>query len=190
MSRRIPEINASSMADIAFLLLFFFLVAATMNVDTGIARKLPPVLPKEAPDPPPVKACNVVSIQINDKNEIFFNNEKIQPDQLSNQIIRVLKNVNNDPKLPEKKEKTIQLLGEVPVSKGIISLQFSRLAEYQTYILVQDKITLAIHELRDELSLQKFNKKFDLLQQVEQVDAIRAAIPFSLSEAIPENSHE
>ena len=59
------EINSSSMADIAFLLLIFFLVTTTMDVDSGLLRKLPPPIDPEAPKPPPVKERNVFAVLVN-----------------------------------------------------------------------------------------------------------------------------
>lgn len=100
MARRdIGEINAGSMADIAFLLLIFFLVTTTMDFDQGI----PKVLPQKPPeDMPPIKLLdrNVLTIQANFNDELLVNGDQLDVADLKEKVVEFMKNEKDDPKLP------------------------------------------------------------------------------------------
>jgi hypothetical protein len=96
-------------------------------------------------------------------------------------------NPNNDPNLPEKKLERIELIGDIYVSKGVISLKNDRGTSYEMYIKVQNELTRAFQEMRDELSVEKFGTKFDKLVDPLKQEAIQAVIPLAISEAEPED---
>jgi hypothetical protein len=107
---------------------------------------------------------------------------------LKDQAKEFLSNPSNSPDLPEKRIENIPLLGgDIPVSKGIISLKNDRGTSYEMYIKVQNELTRAINELRDELSMEKFGIHFDALTDEAYIDAIQKAVPVSISEAEPED---
>ena len=187
MARKTPEINSSSMADIAFLLLIFFLVTTTMDVDTGIYKKLPPI-PEEQPDEAPkVKQRNVLSILVNRNNELLVNGEVLSISQLRDKTKEFFLNPTNSQTLPEKALKNVPYFGDVMVSKGLISLQNDRGTRYETYIRVQDELAAASRELKDEKAMQKWGKKYAELNDDEQ-SAVRKYIPVQISEAEPRNT--
>jgi biopolymer transport protein ExbD len=185
MARKTPEINASPQADIAFLLLIFFLVATTMDVDTGITRRLPPP-PDPAQKPPDIKERNIFTILVNSADRLMVEGKPGNLSTLKEETKEFLKNPANREDLAESQMKSIPLLGEVPVSKGIISLKNDRGTSYDMYIQVQNELAAAINELRNELAIEKFGTKFANLTQ-EQGEAVQKAIPVSISEAEPEN---
>jgi biopolymer transport protein ExbD len=184
--RDIQEVNAGSMADIAFLLLIFFLVTTTMDTDSGLARMLPPPVPENEEAPPPIKERNVFEVLINAQNRLLVEGEPMDLSQLRDAAKEFIENPMNDPQLPEKEEKEIPYFGVVPVSKGVISLQNDRGTQYQMYLSVQNELAAAYNELRDELAQRKFGKKFDALEEDKQ-EAIREIYPQRISEAEPKN---
>jgi len=186
MARKVPEINAGSMADISFLLLIFFLVTTTMDVDSGIVRRLPPMPETDVP-PPDVKTRNIFNVLVNKNDRLFINKGWGDIRTLRADTKEFLSNPQNREDLPEKKVETIPFLGEYPISKGIISLKNDRGTSYDMYIQVQNELTAAVNELRDELSRQKFGKPFNELDDQDLVTAIQKAIPMSISEAEPED---
>ncbi len=190
--RRVGEINAGSMADIAFLLLIFFLVTTTMDVDKGITRRLPP--PVEDPDQIVIEKRNVLEVLVNANDWLMVNNNRMDINMLREEAKNFLSvNYSDNPELPETKEKNIPLLGgPIMVSKGVISLKNDRGTSYGMYIQVQNELTAAVNELRDELAMEKFNKKYSDMNpkkptDEDMINAIREAIPVSISEAEPEN---
>lgn len=186
MQKNTPEINASSLADIAFLLLIFFLVATTMSSDTGLARMLPPIVPNEQDDAPPIKERNVFTVLLNYKNQLLVEGEWCEVGQLRAKAKEFIANPNNAANLPEKDEKEIEFFGVYPVSKGVISLQNDRGSTYQAYLQVQNELQAAYNELRDELAKQKFGSTYEDCTE-EQQDAIKKIYPQRISEAEPKS---
>ena len=185
MAKKTPEINASSMADVAFLLLIFFLVATTMDIDSGLNRVLPPWSEKqtEAPD---IKERNLMLVHVNKYDQIAVQGELVQVNQLKDRAKEWVLNRENDKNLPEKKKETIDLIGSYEVSQGVISLQNDRGTSYEMYIKVQNELTRAFNEIRDELSKAHFGRVFADLEKTQQ-DAIAKAVPMKISEAEPQN---
>lgn len=186
MAKKTPEIQAGSMADISFLMLIFFLVTTTMDVDSGIVRRLPP-LPEKDAEIPIVNERNIFSVLVNKRDALFIDNRWGDINTLRQETKEFLSNPSNRADLSEKKIESIPNLGEYPVSKGIISLQNDRGTSYDMYIRVQNELTAAVNELRDELSKQRFNKSFSDLTDQDVISAIQKAIPMSISEAEPED---
>ena len=185
-NRKIPEVNAGSMADISFLLLIFFLVATTMNVDTGLQRVLPPMPDEKDERPIDMKGRNLFLVFVNRFDQINAAGEVIDVKQLKEKAKEFILNPMDVENMPEKKVEKIELIGDYPVSQGVISLQNDRGTSYDTYIRVQNELTRAFNELRDDLGMRLFGRKFlDLTQ--EQRDAIQKAIPLKISEAEPRN---
>lgn len=192
MARKTPEINASSTADIAFLLLVFFLVTTTMDVDTGITRKLPPPPPEDMEDIK-VKERNIFKVLVSKSDRLLFNGKPGDISQLKQEAVEFLHSGNiKNPMVPEdrpeKREKDIPLLGgTVHISKGIISLKNDRGTSYDMYIQVQNELAAAIRELRDEMSNMYFGMNFGQLSDMEKIKAIQQAVPVAISEAEPED---
>ena len=185
--KNIPEINASSQADIAFTVLIFFLVVSTMDVDTGIVRVLPPM-----PDPNvkqediKVKERNLFLVFVSGSGQIMAGGQVMELRYLKDKAKEFIVNPNNDENLPEKKEQTFDMPDgskwTFPVSEGVISLQNTRDTDYQVYIRVQNELTRAFNEVRDDVSMTKFGKKFaDLVEEERKV--ITKAVPLKISEA-------
>lgn len=190
--KKTPGINASSMADISFLLLIFFLVTTSMAVNSGLSRKLPPPLPPgmEQPDVK-VNERNVFSVLINSKNQIGVTQngvtQLVRIEDLKEKAKTFIANVGDDPTLPVREEVEIPLIGKLKVTKEhVISLQNDRGTDYQAYIEVQNELVRAYNELRDELAMKKFNAHYASCSE-EQQEAIQKAYPQKISEAEPKN---
>ncbi|MGD9977259.1 MAG: ExbD/TolR family protein [Bacteroidales bacterium] len=187
MSKKIPEINASSMADIAFLLLIFFLMVTTMNVDTGLPRMLPPMPnPDEKQDDVEVKKRNIFTVLINKSDKLLVRGEPMDVSMLKDRTKEFVVNPNDDLNLSEQEEKDVPLIGKYRVSKGVVSLQNDRGTSYRMYMKVQNELVAAYNELREDLSRNMFGKPYDKLTKDEQ-DAIGKALPQRISEAEPKN---
>lgn len=184
MARKTPGLNTSSMADISFLLLAFFLMVSSINTDMGIARRLPPPLPPTQEKPPEVRQRNIFVVKINSRDELLFNGEYGQIVDLRERAKTFLGNPDDLPNLPEKEEMEIPLLGKMRVSKGVISLQNDRGTSYDMYLQVQNELAAAISEMRNELASVRFGRKYADLTD-NQRDAIDKAIPVAISEAEP-----
>lgn len=172
--------NAGSMADISFLLLIFFLVATTMNTDTGINRVLPPI--KEDVNESQEKERNILKVFVNDADELMVNSQRMQVAQLKDVVKNFVLNPTNSPSMPEKETTDIEGMGQYAVSKGIVSLQNRRGTSYGMYIAVQNELVKAFNEIRDEVSMEKYGRLFADLPEGNQ-DAVRTAVPQKISEA-------
>ncbi len=188
MARPIQEINAGSMADIAFLLLIFFLVTTTMDVDSGIPRRLPPPEQPDQEQPPPIKERNVYIVQINSDNRLAVEGDLMQISDLCEGVKKFITNRGDNENLSEKVEKDNFLFGKTFVSKGVVSLQNDRNTSYEKYIEVQNELVKAFNELKNELSQEKFQKNYNELDSEldeDKIKAIKDAIPVTISEAEP-----
>ena len=193
--RKVQEINAGSMADIAFLLLIFFLVATTMNVDTGLARMLPPMPPEnQKQEDIKVKERNLFLVLVSGSGNIMAgtpnNQEYTDIHRLKERTKEFILNPMADENLPEMKEEEFELADGskwvYPVSQGVVSIQTTLETDYQTYIMVQNEVTRAFNEVRDEVAMQKFGKKFADLDK-EDRNVLSKAVKMAISEAEPRN---
>ena len=187
MAKKTPAINSSSTADIAFLLLCYFLMTTTMGSQTGLSRRLPPMPDeKQKVDDQKVNRRNIIIVKINSADRLLAGSDPIDISQLKDKIREFLTNPANDPNLPEKEETEIEGYGKYPVSKGVISLQNDRGTSYHAYIAVQNELVKAINELRDEFAFKNYGKPFIQLTE-EQQDIAKKAIPQNISEAEPKD---
>ncbi|MCM1030870.1 MAG: biopolymer transporter ExbD [Oscillibacter sp.] len=185
MAKKTPEINATSTADIAFLLLVFFLATTTMNVDSGMFRRLPPYQPDNT-EAPKIAQRNILQILVNKDNMLQVGGEPLDVNRLKEKALEFILNPMNDPNLPETSPKEIEGLGNVDVSKGVISLQSDKGTSYEMYIAVQDQLAAAFSEARDRKAKSKWGKKYNDLNS-DQQEAIKKWVPMSISEAEPKN---
>ncbi len=170
--RENPEINAGSMADIAFLLLIFFLVTTTMNVDSGIPKKLPE---KQVEDLDiQIKKKNIFEISINKNNDLFVEGDIMELKDLKEAALKFIDNGGGigNPLKGEKEGKPCDYCqGEKdPESsdhpnKAIISIESDRETNYGTYVTVQDELLNAYSELRNRLAQKRYGKTFTELEK-------------------------
>ena len=184
--RDVQEVNAGSMADIAFLLLIFFLVTTTMDTDAGLGTVLPPPVPKDQEAPPPINERNVLPVLLNSKNQLLVKGKPMRVDQLKDAAKEFIENPNEDPKLSDYTEVDVEFFGVQRVSKGVISLQNDNGTQYAAYLMVQNELQRAYNELRDEKAKRKWKKEYNELED-EQQKAIRKIYPRKISEAEPKN---
>jgi biopolymer transport protein ExbD len=166
------EINAGSMADIAFLLLIFFLVTTTIVEDKGITVKLP-VWSEEEPDITKLNKRNVYSVLVNAQNQLLVRNQPMRVEELKNNAKEFIANPYKRPDLAERP------------TRAIISLKNDRGTEYGTYIAVYNELKAAYSELWNELSLRKYSVPYSDDLPLAWRKSIRDEIPFVISEAEP-----
>ncbi|SFW34494.1 Biopolymer transport protein ExbD [Sinomicrobium oceani] len=205
MARRsIPEVNAGSMADIAFLLLIFFLVTTTIETDSGLDRKLPPL---EPPDTDVIiKERNLLQVVINKNNQLLVKDELTELKDLRKAAVAFLDNGGG---LNDKGEPCDYCQGakdpksSVHPEKAVISLQNDRETKYSTYIAVQNELVAAYNELRNRESQRLYKMDFTEMQALfsdpktpdeqreklrPRVERIQKMYPQILSEAEPKKN--
>ena len=202
--RGVPEINAGSMADIAFLLLIFFITATSMDRDTGITRLLPPIPDKDVEQKEmKVKKRNVLVVLINRHDQLMVQGAVTDVSELKQKTIDFFSNIADNPDLPEKEPVTVNFprgtslripdgTAELMVSKGLVSLQNDRSTTYGKYIEVQNELVAGINELRNRFAIEYFGRKYDDLdpkKEVEReiIDGINDIYKMNISEAEPKN---
>ena len=187
MTKKTPAINSSSTADIAFLLLCYFLMTTTMGSQAGLSRRLPPMpAENQKTEDQKVNRRNIIVVRINSADRIFAGTDVIDVSQVKDKIKNFLTNPLDDPNLPEKEVKEIEGIGPYAVSKGVISLQNDRGTSYRAYIAVQNELMKAINELRDDFSQSHYGRKYASLEE-DQQKHVREAIPGNISEAEPKD---
>ena len=166
-----PGVNAGSMADIAFLLLIFFLVTTTIDIDKGIPVKLPPY----SEEPPPslaMKKRNVYRVVVNASNQLLVRDEQMKLVELKENAKKFISNNGKDPEL------------SVSPKSAIISLQNDRGTNYETYLTVYNELKAAYSELWDDYAMLKYQRLFKDIDP-EQQKIVKADIPLVISEADP-----
>ncbi len=173
MAKRMDnELNASSMADIAFLLLVFFLVTTTMNPDTGITVKLPPWSEDDAEEVK-LNKRNVFAVLVNANNDLLVRGE---PEEVSSLRERAKEFISNPTGRAD--------LAEAP-NKAIISLKNDRGTKYETYLMVYNELKAAYRELWDTECQRLYGVPYSDELTTEKKKAVRSKFPFILSEAEP-----
>lgn len=187
MAKKTPGLNTQSTADIAFLLLCYFLMTSTMDQQSGLQRRLPPMPDQnQKTEDTKVNKRNIIIVKINSSDRLFAGDQLLDVSQLKDKIKEFITNPNNDPNLPEREMKNIEGYGEYPVSKGVISLQNDRGTSYRAYIAVQNELVKAINEVRDDFCKQNYGKAYTFLTE-DQQKIVREAIPQNISEAEPKD---
>lgn len=187
MARRAaPELNASTSADLAFLLLIFFLMSTTMDVDSGITRRLPPPVEKNVEDVK-IKERNILNVMVSKNDRLMVDGKLGDISTLKETAKRFMTPVFPDnPQFPETELKTIEYFGDIHTSKGVISLKNDRGTSYEMYIKVQNELARAFNELKDEMSVSRFGVHYSQLTDENKLKALNDAIPVRISEAEPE----
>lgn len=201
--KKVPGLNSSSMADISFLLLIFFLVTSSMDTDTGLARRLPaPPQDEQNLQEMEVQRRNLMVVLVNSQNQTMVRDQlgdewyanitemvgrggKVG---LKDKVKEFVTNPNNNPNLPELIEQDFgEPIGTVlTTADHVISLQNDATTSYKAYIAVQNELVKAYNELREEAALKYFNKHYaDLLP--DQQEKINKLYPQRISEAEPKN---
>jgi hypothetical protein len=188
--RQVPEINAGSMADIAFLLLIFFLAATTMDSDTGLMRQLPAIPDPNVPqDVNKINDRNILEVKVNKDNLLLVEGELTEFSQLRDIAGRFIVNAGDLPGMPEKEVVNLPYFGNVPVTKAVISLQNDIGTKYGVYIAVQNELIAARSKLRDDLARQQFGVPYERLDE-DKKGAVDDYYKVPISEAEPKRIGE
>lgn len=189
MAKKVPAINASSMADISFLLLIFFLITTSMDVSQGLARRLPaPVPPDAKVDDTDINKRNLMIVKINSANQLMVQGQLMDIKQLRQKAKEFVLNENNEPNLPKVVEEDFGApLGVQRYTKDhVISVQNDVDTQYQAYLDVQNELVAAYNELRDECARKYYHMPYNELDEDSQKQ-IQKVYPQKISEAEPKN---
>ena len=197
MAKKIPQINASSMADISFLLLIFFLVTTSMDVNQGLNRRLPPPIPaNQEKSDQDINKRNLLVVKINSQNKITYRDGSMEMGDVREINIRDLKakakefiqNPNDRSYLPKLVVEDFgDPFGSIAYTKDhIISVQNDVDTEYQAYLDVQNELVAAYNEIREDCALRYYRKSYEELDE-EQQKVIQKIYPQKISEAEPKN---
>ncbi len=185
--KKVPALNASSMADISFLLLIFFLVTTSMDVNQGLARRLPAISDEQVDKPQEINRRNFFYVKINSQNELLVQGEPLDIKQLREKAKEFIENPLNASNLPVKVEEDIPGLGLVTYTKDhIISVQNDVDTQYQMYLNVQNELVAAYNELRDDFAKQRWGKVYNELDE-DQQKLVQKVYAQRISEAEPKN---
>ena len=177
--RRSATVHAGSMADIAFLLLIFFLVTTTISADKGILRTLPKDCPPNSNCNMPYNERNVLRIAVNDTQDIRIGEEQVKLKDVKDYVSQFID--NNGKSTCDYCNGVQKPDGSDHPQKAIISLSCSAQTKYDRFIAVQDEITKAFYNLRAVYAKNRFNKLPEQLNKLE-LEQVKKAYPFVLSE--------
>lgn len=174
-SRKIPEINAGSMADIAFLLLVFFLVTTTMDQQKGLRVQLPPYPDPNVP-PPVVEQNdrNVLEVLVNSADQLLVERKPLRLEALTD---LTKKHIQNEGRLPNFSDSS---------QAAVVSLKNDRGTSVERYVQVYNELIRAYNEARDEYSRSKYGRSYaDLPDKSDEQTAVKKKYPMKISEAEP-----
>ena len=189
MAKKVPQINASSMADISFLLLIFFLVTTSMDVNQGLARRLPaPIPPDQKVEDKDINKRNLLVVKINSANQLMVQGQLMDVKQLREKAKEFILNANNADNFPKVYEEDFGApFGVVKYTKDhVISVQNDVDTQYQAYLDVQNELVAAYNELREDCAQKYFHKAYNELEE-DQQKQIQKIYPQKISEAEPKN---
>lgn len=208
--RAAPEVNAGSMADIAFLLLIFFLVTTTIEKDKGLLRSLPPIDDSEV-EPPIIKQKNLFTVLINRNNQLLVEDEQMELKDLRQATIDFLDNGGGTNAEGETcdycKGKRLEDSSDHP-DRAIISMKHDRETTYEKYMDVQNELVAAYNILREREARRLYGNYYPNVENVyttmleekeknqfskdeelnERIETIKKLFPMKLSEAEPDKS--
>ncbi len=198
--RKIPEINAGSMADIAFLLLIFFLVTTTMNQDRILTAKLPPWLPDNANVDIIIKEKNIFKILVSKDDVLLVENERMNIKDLRQAAINFLDNGGGtgENSCSYCKGKKDPKSSDNPAVKAVMSLKNDRGTSNKMYMSIQNELIAAYNFLRNRSSLEKYDLDWATLEEEykdaspgpkkaalkKKIKAIKALWPKKISESV------
>lgn len=189
MAKKIPQINASSMADISFLLLIFFLVTTSMDVNQGLARRLPaPIPPDQKVEDTEVNRRNLMVVKINSENMLMVQGELLDVKELRAKVKEFVLNADDNEDMPKLVEEDFGApIGRIKYTKDhVISVQNDVDTQYQAYLDVQNELVAAYNELRDECAQEYYHMPYSELDEEAQ-KLIQKVYPQKISEAEPKN---
>ena len=178
------------MADIAFLLLIFFLAATTMDSDTGLMRQLPAIPDPNVPqDVNKINDRNILEVKVNKDNLLLVEGQLTEFDQLREIAHNFILNPNDEPSMPEREVVNIPYFGNVAVTKAVISLQNDIGTKYGVYLAVQNELIAARAKLRDDVARQEFGIPYEKLDE-DRKSAVDDYYKVPISEAEPKRIGE
>ena len=189
MTKKVQQIKASSMADISFLLLIFFLVTTSMDVNQGLARRLPaPIPPDQKVEDKDISKRNLMMVKINSSNQQMVQGQLMDVKQLREKAKEFILNEQDNDYLPKLFEEDFGApFGVVRYTKDhVISVQNDVDTQYQAYLDVQNELVAAYNELREECAQKYFHKGYNELEE-DQQKQIQKIYPQKISEAEPKN---
>ena len=187
-SRKVPGLNTTSTADISFMLLIFFLVTSSMDTDKGLPRQLPPPQDEQKEQELMVRERNVLELRLDAGDRLTIGGEQASLSQLEQRVVEFVANAKNDPSLPEKSTRDVNLFGRTQVSdRHIISIQVDRHTSYDAYFQMQNAIVAAYNNLRNQLAQSRLGHSYAQCS-AEERDAVNMVYPQRISEAAPEEN--
>ena len=183
--RHSATVNAGSMADIAFLLLIFFLVTTTISADKGILRQLPRICETEDCTSN-IPERNLIRISMNEKQQIMVDNDIVELTDIKNRVEVFIDN-NGVGTCDYCEGEQSETSSDHP-KEAVISLSHDALTKYNLFISVQDEITKAYYDLRTRYAKQTFNKTPHQLSK-DELENVKKAYPFIVSEIMVKRSH-
>lgn len=189
--RKVPGLNASSTADISFILLIFFLVTTSMDTDRGLAVRLPNPPEENQQDPPKVRERNNMNVMVNMNNQISVRvagefKTDVQVSELRELAKEFIANPEDNINLPERVAVELPApFGVQMITKNhVISLQTDRATSYDVYFQIENELYGAYNDLRDELARKTFGRPYRECTEDEQL-ACRQYYKCVISEAEP-----
>ncbi len=156
----VPALNTTSTADISFMLLIFFLVASSMDVDKGLLRQLPPADTKEEPLEVDVNKERLMELKITGDNQLLLDGQPVEVNGLRNRVAEFVSRVG---------------------SKHLISIDADPNSSYETYFKMQNEIVVAYAMVRNELAKRKFGQPLSRLTN-DKRDEVKALLPQRIAE--------